>query len=64
MGPPGAAIDPHGRVYLGNGTPVDPANRRLGNGIVEVQPTQRRRCSSSTRGAHANWLFRRDLDVK
>ncbi len=62
----GAAIDPEGRVYLGTGDALfDPANRRLGNGIVAVQLDEKKTLQlvDYFGAPNANWLFRRDLDV-
>jgi outer membrane protein assembly factor BamB len=62
----GASIDPEGRVYLGTGDALfDPANRRLGNGIVSVRIDANKQLQlvDYFGAPNANWLFRRDLDV-
>jgi outer membrane protein assembly factor BamB len=62
----GASIDPEGRVYLGTGDAMfDPANRRLGNGIVSVKLSADKRLElvDFFGAPNANWLWRRDLDV-
>ena len=62
----GAAIDAEGRVYLGTGDAMfDPANRRLGNGIVGVKIDAKKTLQlvDFFGAPNANWLWRRDLDV-
>ena len=62
----GASISPEGVAYLGTGDALfDPANRRLGNGIVGVKMDANKQLQLADYfGApNANWLFRRDLDV-
>jgi outer membrane protein assembly factor BamB len=62
----GASIDPEGRVYLGTGdAQFDPANRRLGNGIVSVKLDANKQLQlvDYFGAPNANWLWRRDLDV-
>ncbi|HTL03307.1 MAG TPA: PQQ-binding-like beta-propeller repeat protein [Vicinamibacterales bacterium] len=62
----GAAIAPDGTVYIGTGDgPFDPANRRLGNGIVGVKmdASKQLQLADFFGAPNANWLWRRDLDV-
>ena len=62
----GASIDSDGRVYLGTGDAMfDPANRRLGNGIVSVKLDANKTLQlvDYFGAPNANWLLRRDLDV-
>ena len=62
----GAAIDGEGRVYLGTGDAMfDPANRRLGNGIVGVKIDAKKTLQlvDFFGAPNAYWMFRRDLDV-
>jgi outer membrane protein assembly factor BamB len=62
----GASISPEGIVYLGTGDALfDPANRRLGNGIVGVKldAGKQLQLADYFGAPNANWLFRRDLDV-
>ena len=62
----GASISPDGIVYLGTGDAMfDPANRRLGNGIVGVKldGNKQLQLADYFGAPNANWLWRRDLDV-
>ena len=62
----GAAMDAEGRIYLGTGDGIfDPANRRLGNGIVGVKIDAKKQLQLVDYFAteNANWMWRRDLDV-
>jgi outer membrane protein assembly factor BamB len=62
----GASISPEGIAYLGTGDALfDPANRRLGNGIVGVKMDGNKQLQlvDYFGAPNANWLFRRDLDV-
>ena len=62
----GASISPEGIVYLGTGdAQFDPANRRLGNGIVGVKldAGKQLQLADYFGATNANWLWRRDLDV-
>lgn len=62
----GASISSDGVAYLGTGdAQFDPANRRLGNGIVGVQidDNQQLQLADYFGAPNANWLWRRDLDV-
>jgi len=62
----GASISPEGVAYLGTGDALfDPANRRLGNGIVGVKMDGNKQLQLTDYfgSPNANWLFRRDLDV-
>jgi len=62
----GASISPEGVAYLGTGDAMfDPANRRLGNGIVGVKMDAAKslQLEDYFGAPNANWLWRRDLDV-
>src|SRR6188768_844549 len=62
----GASISPEGIAYLGTGDAMfDPANRRLGNGIVGVKldGAKQLQLADYFGAPNANWLWRRDLDV-